>query len=255
MENLEEKEATFLTEKEIEQVINSLSDDIIFDSVKEQIQNVFTSIDSTPTYYITYFTTKYDFIMNKYSEYEEVVAKVKEIREELFMKIKGLLEERFDFTIDFPESLGMQERFNVISHLYGFLVIRNKDNSSRIIINYVEREMKNLIKYYKPLIDKKDLTYVNMKKFINKDITTIICKLPEIISHIEVASGTDLINLSIDDEWELTNWVVRDLFSNDKGMIAFGDNFVQNFLKPIKENETYYLLTRTHFINKYNEKK
>jgi hypothetical protein len=255
VENLEEKEATFLTEKEIEQVINSLSDDIIFDSVKEQIQNVFTSIDTTPTFYISYFTTKYDFIMNKYSEYEEVVEKVKEIREELFMKIKGLLEQRFDFTLEFPDSVSLADRFNIITHLYGFLVIRNKDNSTRIIIKYIEREMKNLIKHYKPLIDKKDLTYVNMKKHINKDITTIICKLPEIISHIEVDSGIDLIELSIDDEWELTNLVVRDVLSEEKGMIAFGDTFVQNFLRPIKENETYYLLTRTHFINKYNEKK
>jgi hypothetical protein len=255
MENLEEKEATFLTEKEIQQVINSLSDDIIFDSVKEQIQNVFTSVDTTPTFYITYFTTKYDFIMSKYSEYEEVVTKVKEIREELFMKIKGLLEERFDFTLEFPDSIEMKERFNIISHLYGFLVVRNKDNSTRIVINNIEREMKDLIKHYKPLIDKKDLTYLNMKKFINKDITTIICKLPEIISNIEVATPKDLIELAIEDEWELTNLVVKDVLSEERNMVSFGSNFVQNFLKPIKENETFYLLARTYFINKYNEKK
>jgi ribosomal protein S15P/S13E len=254
MMNLEEQETTFLTEKDIEQILNSLSDDLIFDSLKEQIENTFNSVDSSPVFYLTYFTSKYDFLINKYSEYEELCDKIKEIRESFFNRLKELLETKFDFTVEFPMTMSLDEQFQNLSHLYNFFVIRNKDNITRLIIQYIEKEMKNLIKYYKPLVDKKDLSYMNMKKSINKDIATIICKLPEIIDNINISNPSDIIELFIDDEYEITSIIIRDLFLERK-LVSYGDEFINNFLKHIKENEIYYLLVRTYFMNKYNEKK
>jgi hypothetical protein len=254
MENLEEYEATFLTEKDIEQIVNSLSDDIIFDSLTEQIQSVFSSTDSSPVFYLTYFTSKYDFLINKYSEYTELCSKIKEIREEFFYKLKELIETQFNFTIEFDSALSKEEQFLYISHIYNFFIIRFKENSANLITKYIEREMKDLIKYYKPLIDKKDLSYANMKKTINKDATVVICKLPEIIQNMTVDSPKDIISLLIDDEYEISNMIVKDVFVNNE-WTAYGETFADNILKSIKQNDTYYLLTRTNLVNKYNIKK
>jgi hypothetical protein len=253
MENLEEKEVTFLTEKDIENIINSLSDDIIFDSLKEQIENVFISADTNPTYFLTYFTTKYDFIMNKYSDYEEVTAKVKEIREDFFFKVKALIEEKFDFVVEFPESVSMENQIATISHMYDFFVIRNKRHLLNILINYIEKELKNLIKHYKPLIDKKDLTYTNMKKYVNKDITVVVCKLPEIINEMIIDSAEDLLKLAIDDSFEITNNIIHTVLVADQAA-SFGGTFVEKMVSAIKQDETYYLYTRNHLMQKYNQK-
>jgi hypothetical protein len=254
MENLEEYEASFLTEKDIEQIINSLSDDIIFDSLVEQIENVFNSTDSSPVFYLTYFTGKYNFLMNKYAEYEDLCNKIKEIREEFFFKLKGLIETKFDFVVEFDSALGKEEQFLNISHMYNFFIIRFKDNSANLVNKYIDREMKDLIKYYKPLIDKKDLTYANMKKTINKDATVVICKLPEIIQNMTVDSPKDVVGLLIDDEYEISNMMIKDIFVASE-WISYGETFIDNIMKSIKQNEVYYLLTRTSLVNKYNMKK
>ncbi|AST99832.1 hypothetical protein PBI_PBS1_10 [Bacillus phage PBS1] len=254
-EMMDEQEAKFLTDEDIDHVITSLSDDIIFDSLKEQISNVFVQSDSNPVYYITYFTGKYNYIMNKYSEYEEVCEKIKEIREEFYEKLKTLIEEKFDFTLNLPAFFDDEEKFNIIGNLYDFFIIRNKVNSVNVISGYIDREIKDLIKYYKPLIDKKDLTYNNIKKTINKDIAVIICKLPDIISNLTVESGFDLVQLMIDDEQEITNMVIGTLFDENTEYINIGESFIDNILNAIKKNEVYYLQARTQLVNKYSDKK
>jgi hypothetical protein len=192
--------------------------------------------------------------MNKYSEYEELCSKIREIRENFFYKLKELIETKFDFAIEFDSSLDKEEQFLYISHLYNFLIIRFKENSAHLVNNYIEREMKDLVKYYKPLIDKKDLTYANMKKTINKDATVIICKLPEIIGNLTVDAPKDVISLLIDDEYEISNLIVKEMFINHE-WTSFGETFIDNILNSIKENEVYYLITRTTLANKYNMKK
>jgi hypothetical protein len=254
MENLEEKEATFLTEKDIDQIVSSLSDDIIFDSLTEQVRKVFDTVDSSPVFYLTYFTSKYDFLINKYSEYNELCDKIKDVRQSFFFKLKELIEEKFDFTVDFGDSLTEEEQFLYISHIYNFFVIRNRENCVNIINNYIERESKELIRQYKTLIDKKDLTYMNMKKSINKDVAVIICKLPDIIQAINVENAKDIIELAMEDKHELTNLMIQDVLLND-AYTTYGENFINNVLNHLKNNEIYYLLTRTDLVNKYNIKK
>jgi len=254
MENLEEKEVTFLTDKDIEQIINSLSDDIIFDSLAEQVDSVFTTMEGSPVFYLTYFTSKYNFLINKYSQYSELCSKIKDIRENFFYKLKDLIEKKFDFVLDFNDSINKEEQFLFISHMYNFFIIRNRENCVNIINKYIEREAKDLIRQYKTLIDKKDLTYMNMKKSINKDMAVIICKLPEIIEGIQIDSSKDLIQLAIDDEHELTNMIVKDIFIAGES-ITFGQNFIKNIIDHIKTNEIYYLLVRTNLTNKYNTNK
>lgn len=255
MLNYEENENQELTARNISDIINSVSDDLVFDSLEDQIKNAFISGDSSPMYYVTYFTTKYNFIKNKYSEYPEVIEKIEDIRENFYGRLQALLEDKFKFTVnEFPSTLTKDQVYENIEQLYNFFVIRNRYNSINLIVKYIEKEMKSLIKTYKPLIDKKDLTYINIKKSLNKDIAVIICKLPDIIDSIEISSSQDLLNLLIEDEFEFTNAIMKDLFIT-KEIITFNEDFISNLITPIKEDDSFYLHARTYFVNKYNDKK
>jgi hypothetical protein len=254
MENMEEKEATFLTEKDIEQVINSLSDDVVYDTLKEQIDSVFSVNNDKPTYYLSYFTTKYDYILSQYSEYEDVVEKIKDIRENLFFSVKSMIEEKFDFSVEFPESMSVDQQLDTIGSIYKFFIIRYQENSLFATIKYIERETKDLLKHYKPLINKNDLSYTNVKKDVSKDAAVLICKLPEIIDAMQIDGPDDLLELAIDDQWEISNTVISELFSADQGYGSFGPTFVDKFIQPVKSEEYYYLMARNYLLEKYNPK-
>jgi hypothetical protein len=248
MENLTEKETTFVTEKDIDQILNSLSDDIVYEALEDQIKTIDQSESSMVENYISFFTNRYSYILNRYSEYEEIIDKVTDIRNRFYDGLKSLLEEKFSFELSIPESYTNDQRFSTLNRLYEFFVIRYNDNNVNLVQNYIEREMKEIVRQYKPEVDKKDLTYMNNKKNTSKDALVVLCKLNDIISSIEVESGSDLVDLMINDRNEITSEAIINLIEED--LIEFGSGFSENILSSIKDDASLYLKVRANFKDK-----
>jgi hypothetical protein len=248
MENLTDKETTFVTEKDIDQILNSLSDDIVYEALEDQIKTVDQSESSMKENYIQFFTNRYTYILNRYSEYEDIIDKVTDIRNRFYDGLKSSLEDKFSFELSIPESYTSDQRFSTLNRLYEFFVIRYNENKVNIVQNYIDREMKELVRQYKPEVDKKDLTYVNNKKNTSKEGLIILCKLNDIISSIEVESGSDLVDLMVNDRNEIVNEAIISLVDED--LIEFEGDFFGDILSSIRDDASLYLKVRANFKDK-----
>ncbi|ALN97878.1 hypothetical protein Bp8pS_199 [Bacillus phage vB_BpuM-BpSp] len=250
MEYLEDTEVSFLTEKEIDEIINSVSDDLLFFSIENQIKN--KQIDYLEdSNHIQFFVDRYALIKDKYSEYPDIIERVLDIEKTFYSNVLELLEERFDFKLEERYDITREEKYNLIRNIYEFFIMKQTKNSITLVFNYLDREMKSLIPYCKNSIDKKDLTFVNTKKLITKELHPVYCKLNDIISSIQVDEAKDVIELSIDDKNEINNMEIFNYFC-ERDQITFNDNFIENYLSVIKDSPKLFLLIRSKFIEKYN---
>jgi len=249
MEMINDKDYTSITDKEVEEVISSLSDDVILSSIKDQIDNIDINICNT-TYFLSYFATKYQVLLDKYHENDELCKKIKLVKQNLYMNIKSYMENKFAFTVEFPEYMTLEDQYNYITILYEFFVLRHQNNNIALVSGYIQQEFKSIIRHYKAELDKKDLTYTNMNKNMDKDMIVILCKLPEIIDDMQIDVPEALLNYIIsEDPHEYDNSVILSLIEQYKAII-FGDNFVENALNRIKNNPSFYLYMRTELLNK-----
>lgn len=247
MEMIDEKDCTFNTDKNIEDVISSLSDTIILDNVKDQINNIEENY-SDNLYYLSYFNTKYDYLVNKYNDNKDILDKINSLKESIYTSIKEYIENKFCINIIFPDYITKDMAYNYINIIYKFFVINYQENVYSLITNYIKEEYKNIIKYYKNRINKKDLTYTNLNKNIDKNLAIIICEINNIVENMVIDQPVDIINLVIkDDPNEYYNENIFNLVNLQ--FISFKDNFVNNILNMIKSNDKLYLNIRTKLLN------
>jgi len=246
---MDEKEVTFLTEKEIDEIIASISDEIILDCIKEQIKMTYTgSTKINEIDYIDLFETRYKFIKQKFSEYPDVIARIDEIRSNMYNSILIDLQKKFKFSIDGESFTSKEWLYDFISKSYTFFVAKNTPNMINFVVRYIDKEREAILDYYKNIFDKEDLTYNNIKDNFSNEDAIIITKLPEIIAEINVDSPTYLLELIVNDDiHEVYNSFINEYFI-ESDIVEFEVGFVSDFLHEVKNNEMLFLLVRKELI-------
>jgi|GEM_PF-3186136 len=240
----------FFTERDIDQIINTLSDDIVLKNIEDQINGILLDQKEIQTSYLPYFIQRYNYVMNKYKDNEEITTKIKSAIEKVYEEIKVLITEKFNIKVDFSESVTFNDRLELIESFYKFFIIDLQDNCINFLVNYITTERKNLVKAFKPNTNKKDLSFVNLKKYLNNENIFIVFNLDEIIDSIEIEDNAYLIDLMTKNDPEmLTNFYIRNVLMEERfSDVGFESNLFETLKPYIKANDSLQMKVKSRLI-------
>lgn len=236
-------EFEILNETDTNQILEQLSDTIIFDSIKDQIENM--KLSSKNNNLLEVFNRRFDYINTIYEDNPEIIAKANFIRKQFYLKVANILLERFDIKSDLLEEDTYEDEktFIAIYDIYNFFIIRYSENLQTYFIEYILSNKKKLYELYSNNpINKKDLAYKALKKQFEDEpkILTVLYYLDDIIlSHIfEDIDLYEVIKLiTKDEEYEITNYNIYQIFQFNKFETYFGGNSKEKFFKAFKLDE------------------
>lgn len=237
-----------------DEILNRLSDDIILDNVLTQISGIKSKIisNNNPNNYFDYFMERYKFILNKYSTNQEIIDSAKDIMKDISTQIINKLSESFDFNIKFVDSLSIEDYIFYIKCIYEFFVIRLYENIISFNTNYIINNTKSLLGICK-VSNKKDLSYISIKKVIDNKYTPIIMFTHKILVNIDSIDNETTIELIVSDDENLeSNYYVNKMFVEGEHCdITFNTPLFQ-FIKDINiESEVTINKVQKNLIEYY----
>lgn len=233
----------------INEFLLQMSDDLIYMNIEEQIKNSNNLVEN-------YFS----FILNKLNglktilsvDDQELINQIDNFKDEVCDRVQELLQDKFKFTCDFK---CYSDKSICLKEIYKFFVIRKREILLSLVNNFIDREYKSLlIKYSKCKINKKDVSYINNKKNIEKDDMLLLLNIHNIISSIELVNIEDTLELLIDDKDEFTYNFILTMFNQEE--IIFSKDFM-NVIKEELNNEKNYLImeSRINLLEKLKNNK
>ena len=212
-----------------------ISDDILFINIDEQINNTVNTSEN----YFSFIIDKLEglkTLLNK--DDQELIDRVDTLKDQICQQVQALLEDKFKFNCDFK---CYSDSSKCLKELYKFFIIRKKEILLSLVNNYIEREYKSLLlKYSKTKINKKDVSYLNNKKSIEKEDLTILLNLHNIISAIELTDVDDLLELLIDDKDEFTYNFIFTMFQQEE--IVFTRDFIDVIKEELEKEKNYLIM-------------
>lgn len=235
---LDDDKVTSLDNYQEEEILNMLSDDIILDNILNQIKNSTKkeNILDTKSNLLEYFQNRYSFIMKKYAENEDVISKTNDIINDVLDEILNAINETFKFKITLSESLLIKDKFEFIESLYEFFILNLKDSLISLGYEYIIDNLKSLRSSLK-IRNKKDLSYINIKKLIDNENTAVVFQTESILSNLGELDNETIIEMMTEYDPELVyNYNVRRLFlDNFCCDVCFDDEFF-NHIKLLLNN-------------------
>lgn len=241
-----EKETIFDSEN-INQFLLQMSDDIIFMNIKEQIKNC----NNVEEDYFSLIIDKIEGLRTVVKDDEtDIINNLDSLKDEICDNVQSLLEERYKFKCDFK---CYSDRSKCLKQIYKFFVIRHDQILLSLITNYIDREYTSLLmKYGKSKINKKDISYINNKKTMNKENLALILNLHKVFSSIVLEDIDDTLELLIEDKEEFTYNFIYTMYQQEE--IVFDIEFLEVIKQELIENNDYLIMEgRTFLMNKIKE--
>lgn len=248
------------TSEKILRLNDRLSEDIILESLGEQLDSEVNPL-SERINYVSLFKEKYDSISETDADYdkaylEESLSKISNVIGAGMLKHYGVeLGEDLDFTTP-------SVYFSDMETLYEFLFIRHFENLLSYMKHKLITKKEDFLKVYRELMSNekhsKDLFVLqSKKKFKNFDDVIIIHFMSEIINDIKDNTisaydlFTEICNLDIYEEYNnrmselLINYGNKIVLNNDR-------HSAELYLKPL-ENRTVFSEIRNNLLLSYLE--
>ena len=217
---------------------NSISEDIILDKLYDDIENIFNiKINENKIDYLNEIINKYNTIKSMYSENIEVLSSTKEEFFNILNNVKELIENDYDFNLEFNILLNEETKIDYIYNLYLFFIINIKDTIYNFLINYINFNIDGLIKICKVNKNKNDIIIKNLKNTIKPEYIGIIYNLDLILNTIE-CNNYDVIVRSIESDPALMeNYFINKMFIDEENAyINFEENIINKFKSIINNN-------------------
>lgn len=217
-------------DNDIEEIMYSLSDDFLLRNVISQINNI--DIDNTENY-LDIFNSRYDYVIEKYNEENEIVSQLREIKYDFYMDIFNELTKHFLMCSLRPETDG-NKFYQLIYNVYVFFILRHKENLVDFYVNYIFENKNNLIVEYKSKVNKKDLEIMSLKKIVNNiNNAVLITALEDIIEGIQLDNFNDyFLTLKLITKNELdeeVNFNICNMFINYPDEVILKNTFHKRF--------------------------
>jgi len=183
-----------LSDLEKEELINSLSDEFIMNSIKEQIANTET-ISSSPIDFLDRFRSRVSFLKVKYSHDSDIQEKLKESEERVLLEVWKLIKEKYFFS-----GLELSNSYTEIYDFYNYFILNAKTNTLSYITSFINSNLESLVSLFSK--ENKDLDYSYYKKFnLSKSQILILNNLQEILNlaYATEYSANEIISLSMDN--------------------------------------------------------
>jgi len=250
---LDDDKVTSLDNYQEEEILNMLSDDIILDNILGQIKNSVKNgnVYDTKTNLLEYFQNRYDFIMKKYAENEDVISKTNDIIETVLDSILTTINKIFKFNIVLSEGLLIKDKFEFVESLYEFFVLNFKEALISLGYEYIMDNVKSLRTSLK-VKNKKDLSYINIRKLIDNENTAVVFYTESIISNLGEIDNDTIIEMMTEYDPELVcNYNVRRLFLDGFCCdVSYEDDFYSNIKELLKSNFVIQIAIQKKLIEK-----
>lgn len=208
----DDNEDLILTEDETDVIINNLKDELIMESILEQIENPFNNSFGNADY-LDIFETRYTYLTTVYKNSTTFINKINEVKDNMYSEIFEAITKKFDLKY----TSGNFDKMECTRELYSFFVLDYRDNLITYLTNLIIKEKKSLALSFNDT--SKSLGVNALKKVLkNKEDAIIISNLPLIIDEIV---KRDFDNLDIisdicnDDISCSTNYHINEYFLKD----------------------------------------
>lgn len=256
---IDDKDDLEMVKEEYDEVIMNISEDIMIDNIKEQIEDSNSRqfyINQYHKDFFEYFEIRFKFILERYKEDNDILIKTKQVYHDILNEIQESIEKTYQFSLEFPDTILVEDKAQYIKALYNFFVLNKKENMNNLFINYIEKNIKQLAKTYKDSIDGdavNSLSYSNLKKTINNDYTPLVYSIPDIIENIHINDNEDVIDTIIyDEESELNNHLIdKMLVEQSVTDVRFDNHLINVFRDSFIDNNVLYREVQYYFIDTY----
>lgn len=256
---IDDKDDLEMVKEEYDEVIMNISEDIMIDNIKEQIEESNTRqfyINQYHKDFFEYFEIRFKFILERYKEDNDILIKTKQVYHDILNEIQESIENTYQFSLEFPEDILIEDKAQYIKSLYNFFVLNKKETLNNLFINYIEKNIMQLAKTYKDSMDEdviNSLSYNNLKKTIDNDYTPLVYSIPEIIDGIHISDNEDVIETIIyDEESELNNYQIdKMLVEQSVTDVRFDNHLINVFRDSFIENNVLHREVQYYFIDKY----
>lgn len=235
----------FYNEEEKDNIVNRLSDDLLIDSLKEQIDHQIV-ITFNPTNFLSVFNNRFAVLTTKYQDYEELMKKFNDIKLNLFMNVLSGIENKFDIDSNMePEYMSRDNYYYYVKKMYEFFVLDYRKNLVEFVVNYIHANKTEIIRGYKASTDKKDLGVIALRRSLTDlEDVVVIHNIEDIVSNIvnstDIESEYIIETIIEGDESESRFLAAEELFVQSITDGSLGKNFSEIFLKPLVDDNSSF---------------
>jgi hypothetical protein len=227
------------TESERELLLNKLSDNLILVGMMEQLES--KDLPQRMTNFLQIFDDKFSYISIKHEDDQDLMDVINKIKLEFYIDLCNSISAKFDIETNFDlDIMPLQNFYFYVRKMYEFFVLEYRNNLITFFTKYIYENKSELLKVYKPITDKTDLSVGSIRKTASLDGTIIIYNLDKIIAGIPsvIHDNVFIIEEIINDEPDETaNLVIHELFIDAKEESNLGINFVDKFFEPLFNEE------------------
>ena len=226
-----------LEANEQELLLLNLTDELLVESITDQINNP-SSIFYDKSNYLDTFNTRYNYINTRFKDVPDLLQAVKEAKSEFYANVFKQICDKFGLTLD--EDINENDMYVMTTVLYEFLVINYVDNVTGFVIQYILNNKKSIIENFANKDKKLENISLN-KKVKNSNDVIILASMYKIVEHIISLGLTtnDILRYIISaDEGEFNNYFMNKYFVQEEVITStkFDDVF---FSVLNKENDSY----------------
>lgn len=223
-----------ISEVEVDETMNDMHYELIIESIMEQLNEPFNTYKYNN--FLKIYEEKYNLISSVY-ENEDVISKLRIVREETYLNIILYIERYFGFELNKDEI----NIYDVGRCLYEFFVIGYYKSMVKFFINFINKNKKSIAEYYKNN-SIKDVSTSNLRKRTkDKNMIIILLHIQEILleyvksynmDHTFLKYITDFEDSPIYDE-------IDNIFNNGE-IVNYNDNLFNTFFKPLFNKDDGY---------------
>lgn len=244
--SIEEYLNTDINGYEDDVILSQLDEDTILQNILSQIKNIYINEEfSSRNSFFDYFYTRYNYLYKKYKDVndgdnKEIMDEAKASYDKILNKIHSSIEERFHFQVIFDDMIDFNDKIEYIRAEYEFFVINLPESMTDFIYYWIIENMDSLMKAY-PLIKDKDQTfaYKMVKDACDNDYTGVLANIKYIIPSIDVDPRSLMNFATMDNGYELVNYMIRKEFLSDSSDIEAVtydmDKFSEYLMKLVSE--------------------
>ena len=250
-DSYEDNNELILTDDESDQIISNLKDELILESIMEQIDQPFNNSFNN-TDYLDLFETRYNYLSEIYRDSSTFINKINDLKENLYSDIFKSITSKYH--INYTDN-----GFDIVecaTVLYNFFCLDYKDNIIRYIQSIILSEKKSLANNYADPQYSKSLSANALKKTLkNKNDALIIANINDIIFNIVNRDSDNLEIIRIitnSDMMEYTNNRMYQFFLSDFSMSLDKDFSKIFFNIIINKLDGYSIIINTIKTNLFN---